>query len=70
MCETNAYIEKNGNEELYLESVDIIKPEIGRIYMKNIFGEERLFEGSIKEISLNRHKVILKKGREKYKREV
>jgi len=60
MCETNAYIEKDGVEELYLENVDIIKPEAGKVYLRDIFGEERLFEGSIKEISLNRHKIILK----------
>ena len=62
MCETNAYIEKNGGEEeLFLENVDILRPEEGRIYMKNLFGEQRYFEGSIKEISLLKHKIILKK---------
>ncbi len=61
MCETNVYIEKNGKEELYLENVDVIKPEEGKIYMRNIFGEQKYFEGAIKEISLNKHKIILKK---------
>ncbi len=60
MCETNVYIEKNGGEELYLENVDIVQPEEGRIYMKNIFGEHRHFEGKIKEISLIKHKIVLK----------
>lgn len=59
MCETNVYIEENGREELYLENVDILRPENGKIYMKNLFGEQKLFEGSLKEISLARHKVIL-----------
>ncbi|NOZ68192.1 MAG: CooT family nickel-binding protein [Deferribacteres bacterium] len=61
MCETNAYIEKDGGEELYLENVDVLKPEDGKILMRNIFGEQKLFEGSIKEISLSRHKIILRK---------
>jgi len=61
MCETNVYIDNEGKEELYLENVDIIRPEGGRIYMKNLFGEQKSFEGSIKEISLTRHKIILKK---------
>lgn len=61
MCETNVYIDNDGKEELYLENVDIIRPEQGRIFMKNLFGEQRVFEGSIKEITLTRHKVILKK---------
>ena len=60
MCDTNAYIDKDGNEELYLENVNLIRPEEGRILLKNLFGEEKIFEGSIKEISLNNHKIILK----------
>ncbi|MEF9427179.1 MAG: CooT family nickel-binding protein [Candidatus Mariimomonas ferrooxydans] len=61
MCETNVYVEENGREELYLENVDILRPESGKIYMKNLFGEQKLFEGSLKEISLAAHKVVLKK---------
>ncbi len=61
MCETNVYIETEGEEELYLENVDIIRQEGGRIYMKNLFGEQKSFDGSIKEISLTRHKIILTK---------
>jgi len=59
MCDTNAYIDKDGNEELYLENVNLIRPEDGRIYLKNLFGEEKIFKGSIKEISLNTHKILL-----------
>jgi len=65
MCETNVYIEKDGKEELYLENVDILRPEDGKIYVKNLFGEQKLFEGSLKEISLATHKVVLKKGKGK-----
>jgi predicted RNA-binding protein len=60
MCDTNAYIDKEGNEELYLENVNLIRPEDGRVYLKNLFGEEKTFKGTIKEISLNSHKIILK----------
>jgi len=61
MCETNAYIEVDGKEELYLENVDILKPEMGKIHMRNLFGEQKIFEGTIKEISLNKHRIILTK---------
>lgn len=60
MCETNVYIYKNGKEELYLDNVDIIKPENGKIYLKNLFGEQKIFEGEIKEIELLKYKVVLK----------
>ncbi len=61
MCDTNAYIDNDGNEELYLENVNLIRPENGRVFFKTLFGEEKTFEGSIKEISLNTHKILLKK---------
>jgi predicted RNA-binding protein len=61
MCEANAYIYKDGKEELYLENVDVMRPEEGKIFMKNLFGEQRIFEGEIKEVSLLRHKIILEK---------
>ena len=61
MCEANAYIYENGKEELYLENVDVMKPEDGKIFLKNLFGEQKVFEGEIKEVSLLRHKIVLQK---------
>lgn len=61
MCEANAYVYSDGTEELYLENVDIMKPEQGKIFLKNLFGEQKVFEGEIKEISLLRHKIVLEK---------
>lgn len=61
MCEANAYVIKDGEEELYLENVDIMKPEEGKIFLKNLFGEQKVFEGQIKEVSLLRHKILLEK---------
>jgi predicted RNA-binding protein len=61
MCEANAYVYSNGKEELYLESVDVMRPEEGKIYLRNLFGEQKIFEGEIKEISLLKHKIILER---------
>ncbi len=61
MCEANAYIYKDGSEELYLENVDIMRPEEGKIFLKNLFGEQKVFEGEIREVSLLRHKILLEK---------
>ena len=61
MCEANAYVYKDGNEELYLENVDIMRPEEGKIFLKNLFGEQKVFEGEIREVSLLRHKILLEK---------
>ena len=59
MCEANAYIERDGNEELLLESVDILEPENGKVFIRNIFGEQKLVSSRIKKISLIEHKIVL-----------
>lgn len=59
MCEANVYINRDGQEELFLENVDIIIPEGNRIFMRNLFGEQKTFEGFLKEISLLKHKIVL-----------
>lgn len=61
MCEANAYIYEGGKESLYLENVDILRPEGDKIFLQNLFGEQKEFEGEIKEISLIKHKIILEK---------
>ena len=61
MCEANAYNFKDGEEELYLENVDIMRPEEGKIYLRNLFGEQKVFEGKLREISLLHHKIVLEK---------
>ena len=61
MCDINAYVVKDGKEELYLENVDVIMPEHGKVLLKNLFGEQKVFEGAIKEISLLKHKIVMEK---------
>jgi len=61
MCEANAYIYEDGRESLYLENVDIIKPEGDKLYLRSFFGEQKEFEGRIKEISLIKHRIILER---------
>jgi predicted RNA-binding protein len=61
MCDTNAYVWSDGGEELFLDSVDVVRPEGGKVYVKNLFGEQKVFDGKIKEILLAKHKVLLEK---------
>lgn len=63
MCEANAYIYRDGKEELYLENVDRMVPEGSSIYLKNLFGEQKTFEGRIKEISLLKHRILLEEAK-------
>jgi predicted RNA-binding protein len=59
MCEANAYLAKEGGEELVLESVMILRPEDGQIYLQSIFGEQKRIKGRIKEMNLVDHRIIL-----------
>lgn len=59
MCEANAYLEKEGREELIMESVDIVEPEAeGFFRLVNIFGEQKIVRGRIKGMNLVDHRVV------------
>jgi predicted RNA-binding protein len=59
MCEASAYIYRDGKEELYLDNVDMLIPEGDKIFLRNLFGEQKTFDGRLKEISLLKHKILL-----------
>ncbi|MCX7793023.1 MAG: CooT family nickel-binding protein [Thermodesulfovibrionales bacterium] len=61
MCEANAYVYEDGKEVLFLEGVDILIPEGERLFLRNLFGEQKTFEGRIREISLVKHKIVLER---------
>ncbi len=63
MCDAHAYVFRDGKEELYLESVDTLIPEGSTIILRSLFGEEKTFEGRLKEVSLIKHKIILEEIR-------
>ena len=62
MCEASAYILKDGQEELILESVDTLENEEGEIFMINIFGEQKRVKARVKTLSLVNHKIILEQS--------
>jgi predicted RNA-binding protein len=59
MCEANAFIIRDGREELLLESVDLLEEEDGQVRLVNIFGEQKVLPAKIKKLSLVNHKIIL-----------
>ena len=59
MCESSAYIMKDGKEELILESVDVLENDEDAINLVNIFGEQKRVRARIKSLSLVDHKIIL-----------
>jgi predicted RNA-binding protein len=59
MCEAAAYLLKDGQEELLLESIDVLESEEGQIKLVNIFGEQKKIKAKVKALSLVNHKIIL-----------
>ena len=50
MCESNAYILKDGEEEMLLEDVDLLRPEGDEIFLRSAFGEQKTVSARIKEM--------------------
>ena len=59
MCEANAYLMREGKEELVLEDISLLRPENGELYLQNIFGEQKKIKARIKEMNLLDHRIIL-----------
>lgn len=59
MCEANAYLLKDGREELILEAVDVLEDEGKQIRLANIFGEQKILKAKIHKMSLVDHKILL-----------
>ncbi|MGC8659991.1 MAG: CooT family nickel-binding protein [Desulfomonilaceae bacterium] len=60
MCESNAYILKEGEEQLIMENVGSLVPTDGKIALKSIFGETMTVDGVLVEVDLIGHKIRLK----------
>jgi len=59
MCESTAYVLKDGNEELVLESVQLLGVNRSGVRIASIFGEEKTIQARVKTLSLVDHKILL-----------
>ena len=59
MCEAHVYLDKNGKEELLLESVYLIESEGDRWRLENIFGEQKVLRATFKVLALSEDKIVL-----------
>lgn len=62
MCESNAYLRKEGNEELVLENVTFVRPEKGGLLMSSLLGDEVTINARIVEIDLMAHRIVLEES--------
>ncbi|SPJ13995.1 conserved hypothetical protein [Syntrophobacter sp. SbD2] len=59
MCEANAYLLKEGKEQLIMEAVDKVENEGDHIKIENIFGEQKMVQGRILSMSLVNHRIVI-----------
>lgn len=61
MCEANAYLSDDGNEVLFMESVDTIEPYDDGLKLVDIFGMQKFIQAEIKNMALLNHRIILQR---------
>lgn len=59
MCNSSAYILKEGKEELVFKDVDSLECSENEITLINIFGEKKRLNARVKSFSLVEHKILL-----------
>ena len=58
MCEAHAFILKDGEEEMFLESVDLVKLEGDEINLVSIFGEQKILKARLKLYDNTKRKIV------------
>ena len=58
MCDTNAFIMRNGIEEKLLESVERVTFDGDDVEISNIFGEEKTLKARLKLIDTRQNKIL------------
>jgi predicted RNA-binding protein len=59
MCEADAYLIKDGEEELLMKAVDVVEPAEDQGYrIVDIFGVQKIVKGRIKGMHLVDHKIL------------
>ncbi len=59
MCEANAFLLKDGREEMVLDNVDQVDVDGDEIRLVNIFGEQKILKARIKSYKNSEGKFIL-----------
>lgn len=62
MCLGKAYLERNGERELILESVALVEIQGKKLRLSSLFGEEKEIEASLREIDFQNSRVILERA--------
>lgn len=64
MCDTNVFLWQGDKEEMLLREVTKVKRREGKLYLSNLFGEEKVLEAEIEEVDLLGHRILLRMRKE------
>ena len=59
MCKSQAYLLTAKKKKKIMDNVVFVKPENGKVYLEDLLGEQKIVEGTIKEMKLIAHKIII-----------
>ena len=59
MCEHNAYLKKNGTEEMVMETVGRLTFEGDAIVLETMLGDVRKIEGELLEIDFLQNRIVI-----------
>ena len=60
MCESSVFILGKNNElNKIMENIVTVDPYEGKVYLTDLFGNQKIIDGVIKEVRLMDHKIIL-----------
>ena len=59
MCQSTAYILRDGMEEVFFEDIDSLENSDGEVKLVSIFGEEKAIRARVKRFSLVDHRIVL-----------
>ena len=60
MCESSAFILGKNNElNKIMENIVTVDPYEGKVYLTDLFGNQKIIDGVIKEVRLMDHKINL-----------
>ncbi|MCC3669280.1 CooT family nickel-binding protein [Terrisporobacter mayombei] len=64
MCESSAFIMGKNNELIkIMDYIVNINPDGNKVYLTDLFGNQKIIDGAIKEMRLIDHKIILEENK-------
>ncbi len=62
MCQSNAYVLRNGEKELFMEDVSEVIPQDKGWTLVGMLGEKKFVEASIERLALTDHEIVLREN--------